>query len=371
MSHATIHCHECNACNHLRELTPGNKALCFRCGYRLSALRVNWINRALALNITSAILLLVSLPFTYLSFSANGLAQSISLLSSLDILTEQGYPLLSAVVFVCCAMLPMAVLGLSCALAGSVKYGWRLSNPKFLIDCYFALIPWCMAEIFIIGVLVSLVKIVSMAEVEPGIAFYTYILFSLSFLMAVLQLDKHQLQKALLGDNTVEHSGIHSISIQRTWALLLASVILYIPANTLPIMTTRFLGSESPATIMAGVVLMWEQGSYPVAAVIFIASIFVPVVKMLILFWLNLSVQRKHQLAQRERLFWYRITEFIGRWSMVDVFVVAVLVSLVQLGNTMSIYPGPAILAFCGVVVLSMLAALTFDSRLLWANSER
>jgi paraquat-inducible protein A len=114
------------------------------------------------------------------------------------------------------------------------------------------------------------------------------------------------------------------------------------------------------------VVLLWQTGSYPKAMIIFVASVLVPIAKIAILCWLNYSVQQRHQQASYERMRWYRLTEFVGRWSMIDVFVVAVLVSLIQLGNVMSIHPGYAALAFCAVVIMTMLAAMSFDTRLIW-----
>lgn len=155
-------------------------------------------------------------------------------------------------------------------------------------------------------------------------------------------------------------------SIQRTWAFLITSIVLYFPANLLPIMSTTLLGKETTNTILSGVVLLWEHGSYPIALIIFIASVLVPLGKLFVLCWLCLMVQRKSSLLPRQRTILYRITEFIGRWSMIDVFVVAVLVSLIQLGNLMSIYPGPAALAFAGLVIATMLAAISFDPRLIW-----
>ena len=141
----------------------------------------------------------------------------------------------------------------------------------------------------------------------------------------------------------------------------------------LPIMNTRFLGQDDPSTILGGVILLWKMGSYPIAAVIFIASVMVPLAKMLILAWLNYSVQRQHSMHKQERLALYRMAEFVGRWSMVDVYVVIILVSLIQLGNTMSIFPGAAALAFSGVVIVTMFAAMSFDPQLIWQsnNSEK
>jgi len=165
--------------------------------------------------------------------------------------------------------------------------------------------------------------------------------------------------------------------LNRTWALLFTSVILYIPANLYPIMDTVFLGDDSPSTILGGVVLLWAMGSYPIAAVIFFASVVVPLVKILALLWLCYMVQRGqgasplgklklYRTSPLGKLKLYRMTEFVGRWSMIDVFVVAILAGLIRLDNLMTIYPGPAAVAFAGVVLITMVAAMSFDSRLIW-----
>ncbi len=163
--------------------------------------------------------------------------------------------------------------------------------------------------------------------------------------------------------------GSWTSSIQQTWAWLITSIILYIPANALPIMYTRLLGNETPSTILGGVVTLWHHGSYPIAAVIFIASVFVPLGKIVVLAWLCISVQIKSPFARRHKTLFYRATELVGRWSMVDVFVVGILAALIQLGNIMTILPGPAALAFAAMVVATMLAAISFDTRLIWALS--
>jgi paraquat-inducible protein A len=159
-------------------------------------------------------------------------------------------------------------------------------------------------------------------------------------------------------------------SLQRTWALLAAAIVMYIPANVYPIMTTTLLGQSNPATIIGGVIELIEKGSWPIAAVILFASIIVPVGKILALIWLSLVVRRSNELGASTRTKLYRVTEFIGRWSMVDLFVVAILVALIRAGNLMSITPGPAALAFGAVVILTMLAAMTFDPRLIWDSPQ-
>ncbi len=162
----------------------------------------------------------------------------------------------------------------------------------------------------------------------------------------------------------------HTDSLHRTVALLITAVILYIPANVLPIMTTVQLGRETPTTILGGVVLLIKLNSIPIAAVIFVASVVIPLAKMFILSYLVWSVHRRDRTLPRQRTVFYRLTELVGRWSMVDVFVVAILVALIQLKGLLIIRPGPAALAFAGVVVMTMLAAHSFDPRLIWDRSE-
>ena len=154
--------------------------------------------------------------------------------------------------------------------------------------------------------------------------------------------------------------------IARTLALVATAWILYVPANVLPIMTTTQLGRATESTILGGVVLLIHHGSYPIAAVIFIASVLVPLGKLFALIWLCWSVGRGKPTSHAERTRLYRMTEFVGKWSMTDVFVVAVLVALIQLGGLLRITAGTAAIAFGGVVIVTMLAAETFDPRLIW-----
>lgn len=159
-------------------------------------------------------------------------------------------------------------------------------------------------------------------------------------------------------------------SLARTWALLLTAAILYIPANLLPIMTVNSLGQGQSDTIMSGVVTLVNLGMLPIAAVVFIASILVPTFKLVGIALLLYSVQRHQPMSARQRIFMFRFIEWIGRWSMLDIFVIAILVALVKFGSLASIEPGAGAVAFASVVILTMLAALTFDPRLIWDNTE-
>jgi paraquat-inducible protein A len=159
-------------------------------------------------------------------------------------------------------------------------------------------------------------------------------------------------------------------SIQRSWALLLTAMLLYIPANLLPMMHTSSLFGSQSDTIMSGVVYFWTSGSWYLALIIFFASIMVPLLKMVALILLLITAQRRSrwQLQQRTRL--YRLVEFVGRWSMLDIYVVAVIVALVQLKGLATILPGPGAIAFGAVVVLTMFAAMAFDPRIMWDSLE-
>ncbi|MCF6754718.1 paraquat-inducible protein A [Pseudomonas stutzeri] len=159
-------------------------------------------------------------------------------------------------------------------------------------------------------------------------------------------------------------------SIVRTWALLLSAALLYLPANLLPIMTVRMLGDGTPDTIMSGVVTLARHGMYPIAAVVFVASILVPTFKLIGIAMLLISVQRHHPMSPRQRLLVFRFIEWIGRWSMLDIFVIAILVAIVNFGSLASVEAGTGAVAFASVVVLTMLAAITFDPRLIWDNTE-
>lgn len=161
-----------------------------------------------------------------------------------------------------------------------------------------------------------------------------------------------------------------SDSLQRCVALLFTASVLYIPANVLPIMHTDQLGKTTDSTIMGGVILLIKLGSIPIAAVIFIASVMVPLGKLIMMYYLCWSVSRGTLGSERQRSVLFRATELIGKWSMIDVFVVAILVALVHLSGLLVFRPGLAAIAFAGVVIVTIIAAESFDPRLMWDQLE-
>lgn len=160
-------------------------------------------------------------------------------------------------------------------------------------------------------------------------------------------------------------------SLQRTWAFVIAAALCYVPANAFPVMTVTSLGKPQSDTILSGVIYLLHHGMWPLALVVFVASVFVPLMKVVILVFLLVSVHRRSPSRPRQRTQLYRMTEAIGRWSMVDIYVVTILVALVKLGNLATVEARPGAVFFGAVVVLTILAAESFDPRLIWDASGR
>lgn len=160
-------------------------------------------------------------------------------------------------------------------------------------------------------------------------------------------------------------------AIQRTWALVIAAAICYIPANVLPVMTSITVVGAQSDTIIGGVILLYQTGSWHLALIVLIASVMIPMAKLFALAYLLITVQRRSLKSNRERVQLYRLVEFIGRWSMLDVFVIAFVVALVQLKPLMAAQPRYGILFFAAVVILTIFAAQSFDPRLIWDSANK
>jgi paraquat-inducible protein A len=159
-------------------------------------------------------------------------------------------------------------------------------------------------------------------------------------------------------------------AIARSWAFLLAATALYLPANLLPVTATSAIGGRQDDTIFSGIVYFWKDGSYGLAALVFVASIVVPMAKLLLMSLLLISLQRHDRRWAKRRLAVYRVLELIGRWSMLDIFAITMLAALVQVESLAELQPGPGAMAFGAVVVLTMLATHSFDPRLLFDKPE-
>ena len=404
-------CHECDLLLALPPLKTGEKAICPRCNNTLVRRQAGAAERSLALAIATLIMLGLSLSFPFLGFSLQGFSNGIELSETVSSLVGFQQSLVALIILLTVLVLPLLYLSALSWLCVGIIRGQPLPKSPLLARTLNYVTPWMMADVFVIGTLVSTIKIVGMAEVELGLSFWTVCGYALLLLFTTQSVDRDWLWQALdakpmaptggqLGQaaaaqgltgcntcglvNSITAGGrcercdepLHpyqGVNTQTTLALLGAAMLMYIPANLYPIMITTSLGSTEPATILGGVLMFFQSGDWPIALIILIASIVVPVGKMLSLLWLCFVVQRQQQqhISRLNRNRLYRITEFIGRWSMVDVFVVAIMVALIHSGDLISIAPGSAALAFTLVVILTMLSAMMFDPRSIWqANAS-
>lgn len=396
-----ILCPQCDLLVAIPEIAVGQKAKCPRCHTTLTSRWKEPRRRPIAYAVSALLMLLLSNLFPFVNMKVAGLGSEVTLIQIPQVLVSDDYASMASLFMILVQLMPalgMIFIIILCQ-GTSIPSHWQISIARN----YFRLKAWCMVEIFLAGVLVSFVKLMAYGDVGVGTSFYPFVLFCILQLRAFQCTDRYwiwqqvapapKLEMPLRVGKSGLSQGLRSChccmailpvdqkqcgrcdtsgharrknSLQWTMALLITSIFLYIPANLLPIMITQVLGTPMPSTIMAGVVLLWSEGSYPVAMVILIASIMVPTMKMIAIGWLCWDANSNKEI-DRERLHViYEVVEFVGRWSMIDVFVIAVLSALVRMGQLMSIYPDIGALLFASVVILTMFAAMTFDPRLIW-----
>ncbi|WP_312688648.1 membrane integrity-associated transporter subunit PqiA [Kosakonia sp.] len=406
--HATRHilCSQCDLLVALPSLEHGHKATCPRCG---TTLTTEWDaprQRPTAYAIVALFMLLLSNLFPFINMKVAGVTSEVTLLEIPGVMFSEDYASLGTFFLLFVQLVPAFCLITILLLVNRVTMDFRLKIA--LARILFQLKSWGMAEIFLAGVLVSFVKLMAYGDVGIGSSFIPWCLFCLLQLRAFQCVDRHWLWDDIAPAPVVQqtlHVGVPGIrqglrscpcctaivaaddpvcprchtrgrvrrknSLQWTMALLATAVLLYLPANILPIMVTDLLGDRMPSTILAGVILLWSEGSYPVALVIFIASIMVPTLKMIGIAWLCIDA-KGHGRRDCERMHLiYEVVEFVGRWSMIDVFVIAVLSALVRMGGLMNIYPAMGAIMFALVVIITMFAAMTFDPRLSWDRAPK
>ncbi|WP_411571419.1 membrane integrity-associated transporter subunit PqiA [Pectobacterium cacticida] len=396
-------CPQCDLLVELPTLLHGQKATCPRCHTALTSRQAEPRRRPVGYAASALFMLLLANLFPFVSMRVAGISSEITLMQIPKVMVAENYASVATLFVLFVQLVPtlsMVMLILLC-----LHVSLPLALRKGMGNILFHLKSWGMAEIFLAGVLVSFVKLMAYGDIGIGDSFIPFILFCLLQLLAFQSLDRRWLWNdivpppALPASPTLGASGLsqglrscscctailpvnqlvcprcHSRgyarkkqSLQWTLALLLTSVMLYIPSNLLPIMVTEAFGDRMGSTIMSGVILLWGMGSYPVALVIFIASVMVPSLKMLALGWLCWQANGKSsKQADSGRMHViYEMVEFVGRWSMIDVFVIAVLSAMVRIGHLMSIYPAIGAVLFAAVVILTMIAAMMFDPRLLW-----
>lgn len=406
-------CEECGLVLRMPQIAAGGKAHCPRCEHGLLTVTHSPVQQVWAYGVSCLVFLLLSLLFPFMSFNAQGLTQEISLLDTAFGMHMFQHSFLSVLLMLSVVVLPVVyVISLMALyLAARLKpAGVSVALYRRLCRFLSHVQPWLMVDVFLIGILVALVKIMALAEVGFGWSFWTFCMYTLVLVKFLSLVDYVWLWDRLVDRVPVHAPSAHSLpcqalgchvcsqvnmavtpdqpclrcgsvmknaspdrQLQTAWALLITAALLYLPANLLPMMNTTSMGQTEASTIISGVALLWTLGSYPVAAVIFLVSVIIPIAKILtlgIVYWHAQYAKAPSATASFKNTTLYRLTEFIGRWSMIDIFVVALLVALIQLNEVMAISPGPAALYFALVVILTMISANIFDPKSLWRQAQ-
>ncbi|QIE26222.1 Intermembrane transport protein PqiA (plasmid) [Caballeronia sp. SBC1] len=412
-----IACHECDLLQWETALADGGTASCQRCGATLYRSLPATFDRALALTVAAAILFAVANCFPVIGLWVNGTLIETTLFGAASSLYADGMWPIAGLVFVTTILMPSLNIAAVIYLLLPLRMGGFPRKPEIVLRLLRHVAPWGMIEVLMLGLLVALVKLQHIATVVPGVAIWAFGAVMVLLAAAAVTFNPRAIW-ARLGN--VQHDGdvsqaananstaataaragffichdcgllskppahAHSAScprcdaalhlrkpdsLKRTWAFIVAAMILYIPAILLPVMVTSTLFGAQSDTILSGVVYLWTTGSWLLAAIVFIASVMVPMLKILSLTYLAWSTQLCSPLIPRQRTRIYRTVEFVGRWSMLDIYVITILVALVQFGSVATIEAGPGAIAFGAVIVLTMFAALSFDPRLIWDAVE-
>ncbi|HEY3846647.1 MAG TPA: PqiA/YebS family transporter subunit [Acetobacteraceae bacterium] len=398
-------CHDCGQLQVVPPMPPATRAVCLRCDAVLRHTHRDPVGVPLALNITALVLFLIATSSILLTVSRAGQTHFADLFTGPLGLEQTGWWELSAVVLFTTFAAPLAKV----LVMITVLLGVQLHHPTRVLRRLFTWVEhlraWSMVEVYLLAVFVAYVRLGALARIELGPALFALVALMLTMAAADATLDAEAVWEALdlrrvqiarpvrygwrpgtprrlscdtcrfvtrtVPGESCPRCGFRlrarkPDSIARTWALGFAALILYIPANVYPVLTFTELGAGQPSTILGGVRELLEAGMWPLAALVFFASVVVPGMKVLglALLLLTTRVGSRQHLRDRTRL--YRIIDHIGRWSMIDIFMGSILVALLQFGAIVSVVPGLGALAFASVVILTMLAAQSFDPRLMW-----
>jgi paraquat-inducible protein A len=406
-------CRYCGLLQRVPALATPAVAVCPRCGVVVRRTQRNSLDRSLALTLTALVFFAVACAMPLMNVSASGISLGANLFSGPEWLNHQGIWELALVVLFTTVAAPLLKLLATAYILLALRLPLR-RLPRHLGAVFVwveRLRPWAMVEVYLLGVFVAYVKLVDLVRIDIGFAVYGLVGLMLTTIAADAMLDRQAVWEALerrgadrypatsvetaaspaamatqpvacekcekvalvapAGRHLCRRCGAHlhhrkPHGVARCWALVITALVLYIPANVYPILTVVQMGSGAPSTILGGVEELVTAKLYPLALLVFFASIVVPVLKLLGLMLLLLSTQLglAERLVDRVRL--YRIVSVIGRWSMIDVFMISILVALVRFGAIVTIEPGMGAVSFAAVVIITIFAAELFDPRAMW-----
>lgn len=399
-------CHDCDHLHRYEPIPAGARADCRYCGALLYRHVPDSLDRAIALYLTALFLFGIANSFPFLSLKLGGRVVENVLVSGGWSMYQLGMGELGLLIFLTSIAFPFIVIAGSLYLLIPVRLGVVPRGIGAVYRLVHAVTPWSLVGVFMLGVLIAIVKLQDLATVITGTSLYALAALMLAYSAARASFDPRAFWDAvpyrsepppadvagpLLGcricglvtaarrDGRPQRcarcrSPLHgrkADSIARTWALLASAAILFVPANVYPVMTVIRFGQGEPNTILGGILHLIEAGMWGLALIVFFASIVVPVLKLVVLGWLLWTIQTQSGWRPRDRTLLFRVTETVGAWSMVDIFLVGLLSALVNLDALSTIRPGIGATFFAAVVITTMFAAHCFDPRLIWDNSPR
>ncbi len=402
-SSAVMECHDCGLVQRVPDLDYGD-IFCVRCKKRLHRILQKSLASAFALGASGLIVLTIALLMPFITVDFAGRLHHSDLVTGIWEFANLGFYELAFFVLLNTIVAPAVIWLFSAAVPLLLQ---MRRPPRAVIPMVLwieRLSPWAMVEVYLIALFVSYTKLVDLATVTFGPAVYAMAAMMMITVIMHARIDHGEFWVAMerrgltqrpppsdVGRtfschgcglllrlwsrptddlrcprcrSAVHHRKPHALG--RTWAFLIAAAVFYVPANLYPVMTMISLGKTYPSTIFGGVIEMIHLGSWPLALIIFCASIAVPGLKIFSLALLLITTQLGSRWRLHDRTRLYRLVELIGRWSMIDVYVVSVLIALVQIGQLATFFPGLGATCFATVVVLTMLAAMSFDPRLMW-----
>ena len=408
-THATyrlVRCIECDATVSVRRPQEGEYAQCPRCHHKLQS-GSHWsLKRCSLIALSILILMPFALGYPLLSLDLLGTKIDASVWKGIWKMAVEGYSYTAFMIFICAVLMPVsfAILVIMLQLSKLLKI-----KPRNVLLFVGYIKPWVMFDVYLVALGVTMFKVREYATLEVEVYLIAFVFTALLTTLLFIKINLDDLwhdfypdQKLVTkSDKPLElctacdytflkedqeydhrHRAIcprcaslieipESVKLQRVWATLVAGIIMLFPANLLPISGVYLTGSLSQDTLMSGVMSFISMGSYFVAFVVFFASIFVPVSKILIMLYLLASVHFKwrHSIKWQMRLL--HIIHFVGRWSMLDLFVLALMMSLVTRGQIINFTVGPAAFYFGAAVFLTMISTSQFDSRLIWKIYDR
>jgi paraquat-inducible protein A len=393
-----VGCPCCGLSLSIPTLTPGESALCPRCKQHLVRIETHPLDTPTAYAIASLIIMAIVYTQLYMSIDLFGIHVELTIPYMVATLAQQDYSLLAEIMFFLTFGSPVLFLLLCLYVYTGLRYQQVLPGMLYATRTLVRLRHWIMVDVFYIATLVSYIKISGMAQIHFGLAFWFMMVLAILLIRTSQGVPEHwifyQIQRLTGNDPILQTHNAHTIncnyclfkqsdtqnvcnvcgsylsqrkplSLSISMAFLLAAIIFYIPANLLPMMITRSPGTNLASTILDGIEYMWNDGDVLIAVVIFSASMAIPVLKILSMLILLYSATYRPLMSARKLTVLYRITESIGRWSMIDIFVVIILMSAFS-SPLAQVTPGSATIYFCAVVILTMISALSFDPRLIW-----